>query len=376
MRLKPELEGKTGQDWEYQARANLGINNEIAAGWFLWALRDAASKIGVHQTGKEAASFYWKMAGEINRACDEKRLSGRTVIFSLVDPGSLTSLKYLPRALRRISALFVSRYQRSSQHEDLILRKPERQLYDEITSRRAAYSRVGTLQIAGWAFRAGDPVKLVGFCDAGGDIEAASIRFSPRPDIVKHFSDDPLIPLNSQFVLSMDLFRTDYSSRKLIFITESGAVFTGSIAEILNGKSPTSIPGAVGAPLMCWIDSQKIIAPPKSFAVRLEEFTGEYHRLLVRALIYAGMLATLVLIICFRTAGFGHPIYGVLLLLAVAVTLRAGLFIFLDATSWPANEPRYLFPVMPLFTCFLILLIWQSAQIARETAIARLPPRS
>jgi hypothetical protein len=372
-RLKPGLEGETGHDWEYQARINLGINNEIAAGWFLWALRDAANRIGIHKNGKEAASFYWKMADEINRACDEKRLPERTVIFSLVDPGSLASLKYLPKALGRISELFVSRYPRSSQHEDIVLRKAERQLYDEMTSRRAAYSRVGILQIAGWAFRSGDPVKLVGFC-AGGEIEAASIRFSPRPDVVEHFSNDPLVPLNSQFILSMDLFRTDDPSRKLIFITESGAEFTSSIAEILDGKSPTSVAVNVGAPLMCWIDSQKIIAPPKSFAVRLEEFVGEYYRLLVRALLYAGMLATLVLIIYFRTAGFGHPIYGVLLLLAVAITLRAGLFIFIDATSFPANEPRYLFPVMPLFTCFLILLIWQSAKVARSTTITKLLP--
>jgi hypothetical protein len=375
-KLKPELEGKTGQDWEYQARANLGINNEIAAGWFLWALRDAANKIGVHETGQKAASFYGKMAHEINRACDEKRLPGRTVIFSLIDPGSLASLKYIPRAFGRISELFVSRYPRSSQHEDLVLSKPERQLYDEMTSRRAVYSRVGTLQIAGWAFRSGDPVQLVGVYDAGGDIEAASIRFSPRPDVVKHFSEDPLVPLNSQFVLSVNLFRTDEPSRKLIFITESGAQFTGSIAEILDGKSPTATTAAVGAPLMCWIDSQKIVTPPKSFAIRLEEFAGEYYRLLVRALIYAGILATLVLIICFRTAGFGRPVYGALLLLAMALASRVGLFVFLDTTAWPANEPRYLFPAMPLFTCFLILLIWQSAQVVRETAIAKILPRN
>lgn len=376
MRLKPELEGKTGQDWEYQARANLGINNEIAAGWFLWALRDAASKIGVHQTGRKAASFYWKMAGEINRACDQKRLPGRMVIFSLVDPGSMISLKYLPHSLGRISVLFVSRYQRSSQHEDFVLRKPERRLYDEITSRRAVYSRVGTLWITGWAFRSGDPVQLMGFCDDGGEIEAASTRFSARPDIVKHFSNDPFVPLNSQFSLAMDLFRTDDPSRKLIFITESGAKFIGSITEIVGGKSPTPIRVTGGPPLMCWIDSQKIIAPRKGLAVRLEEFIGEYHHFFVRALISAAILAIVVLVIRFRKADFGHPVYGVLLLLAVAVALRAGLFIFLDATAFPANEPRYLFPVLPLFSCFLILLIWRSLLCIRGPAFAKQGSRS
>jgi hypothetical protein len=375
-RLKPELEGKTGQGWEYEGRALLGINNEIAGGWFFWALRDAANKIEVHKTAAEAASFYWKMAGEINRACDEKRLPARTVIFSLLDPATLTSLEFLPKALRRISVLFVSRYPRSFQHEDFVLRKFERQLYDKMTARRAAYSRLGVLQVEGWAHRSGDPVKLVGFCDDDGNVEAASTRFSPRPDIRKHFSEDSPGASDGQFFLSMDVFRVGDPSPKLIFITESGAEFTASLAELSSGTSPTAIAAAAGAPLMCFIDSQGITAPPQSLGAELEEFIGKYYRSLVRALVYAGILAVLVLIICFRRTGLRHPLYGVLLLLAVTVASRAGLFVFLDATSWPANEPRYLFPVMPLFTCFLILLIRQSAQVAYEATIAKLRPRS
>jgi hypothetical protein len=376
-RLKPELEGKTGQDWEYQGRATLGISNEIAGGWFFWALRDAANKIGVHNTSREAASFYWKIADEINRACDQKRLPARTVILSLLDPGTLTSLEHFPQALRRISALFVSHYPRSLQHEDLVLRKFERQLYDKMTARRAAYSRLGVLQVDAWAYRSGDPLKLVGFCDDDGNVEAASTRFSPRPDTRKHFSEDSLVPSNGQFFLSMDVFRVGDPSPKLIFITESGAEFTGSLAELSSANSPTSIAAADGgASLMCFIDSQGIIAPPQSVAVGLEELAGKYYRRLVRALISAGALATLVLILCFRRTGLGHPIYGVLLLLAVTVASRAGLFVFLDATSWPANEPRYLFPIMPLFTCFLILLVRQSAQVAYKTTIAKLRPNN
>jgi hypothetical protein len=245
-----------------------------------------------------------------------------------------------------------------------------------MTSRRAAYSRVGVLQVEAWANRTGDPVKLVGFCDDDGNVEAASTRFFPRPETMKHFSDEPLVPSNNQFVLSMDVFRAGDPSPKLIFITESGAEFAGSLAELSSAKSLTSIAAAAGAPLTCFIDSQGIITPPQSVSVGFEEFIGKYYRSLVRALVYAGMLATVVLIICFRRTGLGHPIYGVLLLLAVAVGSRAGLFVFLDATSWPANEPRYLFPIMPLFTCLLILLVRQSAQVAYATTIAKLRPRS
>jgi len=375
-RLKPELEGKTGQDWEYEGRVNLGISNEIAAGWFFWAFRDAANKIGVHKTAAEASSFYWTMAGEINRACDEKRLPSRTVIFSLLDPATLTSLQFFPQALRRISTPFVSRYLKSPQHEDFVLRNWERKLYDEMTSRRAVYSRVGILRVAGWAYRSGDPVKLVGFCDDDGNVEAASTRFSPRPDGLKTFSDYPSVPSNSEFALSMDLFRIGDPSLKLIFITESGAKLTGSLAELSSVESPTSIAAAAGPPLTCFIDSKGIITPPLTLAAGLEEFIGKYYRSLVRLLVCAGVLATLTLIICFRRTGLDHPMYGVLLFFAVTVVSRAGLFVFLDATSWPANEPRYLFPIMPLLTCFLILLIRQSVQVVFGATIAKSRPRS
>jgi hypothetical protein len=169
------------------------------------------------------------------------------------------------------------------------------------------------------------------------------------------------------------LFRTDNPSPTLIFITESGAHFTGTLADISSGKLPTSTSVVAGAPLTCSMDTVRIIAPPKSLAAGIEELIDKYYRRLVRAFNYAGILATLVLLIRFRKAGLGRPIYGVLLLLAVAVASRFGLFVFLDATSWPAAEPRYLFPVMPLFTCFLILLIGQSVQVASKTMAALSP---
>ena len=55
-----------------------------------------------------------------------------------------------------------------------------------------------------------------------------------------------------------------------------------------------------------------------------------------------------------------------LILLGVTIFLRVLLFTFLDATWWVGGYERYLFPVLPLYSCFLILLIYQSLALWRR----------
>lgn len=49
-------------------------SDEIGGGWFMWALRDAAADAGYFTSGAKAASFFQQIAGEVNAACEEKRL--------------------------------------------------------------------------------------------------------------------------------------------------------------------------------------------------------------------------------------------------------------------------------------------------------------
>ncbi len=60
----------------------------------------------------------------------------------------------------------------------------------------------------------------------------------------------------------------------------------------------------------------------------------------------------------------------VLVLLAATIVLRVTFFAFLDATWWMGEYERYLFPVMPLTSCFLILLIYQAFATWRSRATA------
>jgi hypothetical protein len=63
------------------------------------------------------------------------------------------------------------------------------------------------------------------------------------------------------------------------------------------------------------------------------------------------------------------PLNAVLFLLAASILLRVTLFSYLDATWWIGGYERYLFPVMPLYSGFLVLLIYQAVTLWRKPVV-------
>jgi hypothetical protein len=245
-RLKPQFEGDLGDAWQVPASTSLGIH-EIGAPWFFWALRNVAAKSGdIHDSAANADRFYREAATEINRACDEGRVPTRFVFSTLLDPGALASIRYLPESFPRIAGLFLGQYKTIAERDDVILTSSQRALYDEMTGRRA------------------------------------------RPDRP-------------------------------------------------NRKSET-----------------------------LENFMGLHHRSFVIVLSITGCAALLFVVWQWRRLRLRGALNAVLVLLAASILLRVTLFSYLDATWWIGGYERYLFPVMPLYSCFLVLLIYQAAAVWRK----------
>lgn len=246
-RLKPQLEGELGHNWQVPAINAIGIQ-EIGTPWILWALRSTASMEGVHKSAASANRFYRSVAKEINRACDEGRIPTRFVLSSFLDPGAIASVPDMPQSFPRIAALFLLRYHTVEGRDDDILNETQRTLYNEMTHRGAAAGPAGGLELS----------------------------------------------------------------------------------------------------------------------AALENFIGNYHRLLVIALSVAGFVAILVIVWHVRWVQASDPLNATLLQLAVAIFLRVLLFTFLDATWWVGGYERYLFPVLPIYSCFLIVLIYQSFALWRR----------
>ena len=107
-----------------------------------------------------------------------------------------------------------------------------------------------------------------------------------------------------------------------------------------------------------------------SISGTLENLIGDYHRYLVVGLSIAGFAAVLAIAWRFRQVRAGDPVNAPLILLAVTIFLRVLFFTFLDATWWVGGYDRYLFPVAPLYSCFLILLIYHSLALWRRASAA------
>jgi hypothetical protein len=106
-----------------------------------------------------------------------------------------------------------------------------------------------------------------------------------------------------------------------------------------------------------------------SLSAKVENFIGNYYRLLVAALALAGLAAGLMITIYFRRVRISQSSNAVLILLAATIFVRVIFFAFLDATWWMGEYERYIFPVMPLTSCFLIVLIYQAFATWRGRAV-------
>jgi hypothetical protein len=248
-RLKPQFEGDLGHNWQVPAVTSLGIH-EIGAPWFHWALRSVAANSGdIHSSAANANRFYFNVAQDINRACDEGRVSQRFVLSTFLDPGALASIRYLPQSFPRIAGLFLQQYETIPDRDDAILTTSQRALYDEMTGRRA---------------------------------------------------------------------------------------------------NPTR---------------------PQRRSAALENLIGRYHRIFVAGMSLIGCAGLLIVAWNWRKLRLRDPLNAVLVLLAASVLLRVILFSYLDATWWIGGYERYLFPVMPLYSCFLILLIYQAVSAWRRRVV-------
>jgi hypothetical protein len=104
-RLAPVLEGPVGATW-----AAHGGGSEIKGGWFMWALRDAASLTGYYTNAAQSEAFYQQVADELNAACADGRLDAGPPRASLMPPWNPGYVKPFLSALTR-SARVLARFE-------------------------------------------------------------------------------------------------------------------------------------------------------------------------------------------------------------------------------------------------------------------------
>jgi hypothetical protein len=101
-------------------------------------------------------------------------------------------------------------------------------------------------------------------------------------------------------------------------------------------------------------------------AVAVQNFIGAYYVYLFIALAWGGLAGFVLLIIFFPRWRVSDRPITILFLLGTTIAVRLVFFAFLDATWWMAGYERYLVPVMPLTSCFFVLLIYEAIALCRK----------
>jgi hypothetical protein len=106
-------------------------------------------------------------------------------------------------------------------------------------------------------------------------------------------------------------------------------------------------------------------------ATAIKNAIGSGHRFLVMALFASAAIALATLVTRARVElSVSDPLLGALLLMGFAIVSRVGLFTIIDATSWPVAYERFLFPVMPMASVFLLTLSVHAFGLLRRRSAA------
>src|SRR5438270_4806376 len=101
-------------------------------------------------------------------------------------------------------------------------------------------------------------------------------------------------------------------------------------------------------------------------AVATQNFIGASYVYLFIGLVWSGLAAFAVMIFFFPRWTLGDPLVTTLILLGTTIAARIVFFSFLEATWWMAGYERYLVPVMPLTSCFFVLLGYEAVIVCRR----------
>lgn len=357
-KLEPQLESGQAEVWakatkQWTDKKGLGPldPHEISAGWFYWALYEAAVETGYRTSPAEADLYFAQVAKEINAALADGRLNGRFVPIAMIDPDFS---RWAPRLGASLKAVYRACIAPAGDVRECLnspfLPPKYADLFDGLANRRAALIQLGPGVVSGWIQSPQDNIASLGLRFADGSPVSASLSTAPRQDVGP-------TALGFHFSVPLEL-KKKWKTINLVASLKNGGVVEWPIYDLRDGgKVEHQDSGSQSLTLFC-----DQIKPPAPSAMWHAQSQWERAYFTVVRWIQWPALAGIVLALL---RGRKTPEFPVVALLASAVVARLGLFAILDATAWPGDEPRYLFAVVPLLAILWILGVWL---LAREGA--------
>jgi len=365
--LRSSLDGEHGKLWREIGCAQTQTSPcpEILSGWFMWALRDAAAGAGHYASGRDADTFYRRLADEINAACDNGSLSCLPFRATMAPP---FRWHYVTDALAAVPAL----------------------LRVLVTVGNA---EVGASPSSGLEFYIEHMVELVG---------PVSRPFMSLVAIIGRVDTKDTLPAIFMRDRSMTAFRSELIIRPLDNVSASSPNRRLVEFELITDcRRPTcdlvvmsgpdekivQLAGLMSGSLLRTADHDVSIrailergeGTHKAFAAqKLRRLQLSVARAVARAYTIAIPMLAILSVVGFVAAVFVKRSHsrppGVLALTAAcaaAVAARIALLAYLDVTSIWAISLLYLSPATPLFLCFVVLGMYCGVTVLLELTASR-----
>lgn len=344
---------------------------DIGNGFFMWAVRDAAEKLGHFKSPKTAASFFERIEKDILKACEDGRLRCERDWIPMLPPLTETQTARIPVAVGELFRELRGPGQFQGYLKDSIIGSDaELDTTLSFLNQPQHYPKKGTqfvgIDVTGWYY-----VKSDG--DHWFDVDLLD---NSNPELPREFvrmESPDLIQSQHDEKASRQRFRI--SARcgdgcKLRFTTEDGGVLDLPLSRTsgLPGSAVTLGNGVLAFDPASSVQFDRTMYDDirVRFAYRLRAALYPIYRLIVPLLMVAGLLslaAALFIRIRQRTFDFALALACTCWVLVVA---RGVVLIMVDISSFPAIHVPYLLPIYSLSIIAAVSSLWACFQGFRE----------
>lgn len=319
---------------------------DYAGGWFMWAYRDAAAKLGMYSSFAQAKAFYKKINNEIEAACDSKVVtcsSGLLGFLPHLEPSNLTAI---PASL--LNTYHLLTYQSGlhmsggpSMDANNIL-YTYRIFLGSPLSMPSANEQLITLK--GWYYPKAKPKDWLSISCPHGSQEVPRLD---SPDIIKAMKDDTA---NKQRFY-VELFDKDNCQIKL----ESGANIP--VTTLMDRRSGAIINDTQN---LFYLDSARSIFPRQimSITTLIKDSLGKLYSYIIPVLLFISCLALIgILIQLIKQISIFQPLLLIAIFAWILLFTRIIILVLIDVTSFPAINALYMGPGFPLSVLAMISTI-------------------
>jgi len=381
--LEQFLEGDKLKHWEAVSCKLYPSNcGEITGGFFLWALRDAVAMAGHYKSGATAEAYFFKVAHEIDDACDKGLLKCTNKRATMTPPFRIEYVPLIANAFiqganklisfKGDSVYWVSTSVNSQGSEEslILFRDLSR---DDIAPIPPIPSTPPSITLNGWAFAPTEEIHLRIQSTNPQKSEKISPLFikekQPAPDVYEHFlklSQQYENAKNSRFSITSPCIK----NCEFVFYTESTVLATINLEKPEDRKMLSNLPFHFNIdtitksepppppqkqtvlPMQHQLDAKKISL--------LQSIASVYY-MVVPWLSYLGLGLFLISVI----KAFISRQFDFILVLNAAIlgtiVLRLLILSYIHITSFSTVlDPRYLSPLYPLLLIFIVLVIIDS----------------